>query len=96
MKKSVLSLVLLSFSFLFVGCSTKEPQIVFKPKVECFKFEKYVFSEQVDIEVPEYILNLAKVKSEELNGGIAFYESQIDRYIAWCKGQEEKAKEVNK
>lgn len=85
MKKSVLSLVLLSFSFLFVGCSTKEPQIVFKPKVECFKFEKYVFSKQVDIEAPEYILNLAKLKSEELNGGIAFYESQIDRFNNWCK-----------
>ena len=85
MKKSVLSLVLLSFSFLFVGCSSKEPQIVFKPMVECFKFEKYVFSEQVDIEAPEYILNLAKLKSEELNGGIAFYESQIDRFNSWCK-----------
>ena len=85
MKKSVLSLVLLSFSFLFVGCSNKEPQIVFKPKVECFEFEKYIFSEQVDIEVPEYVLELAKAKSEELNRGIAFYESQIDRFNSWCK-----------
>jgi len=84
MKKNALSLVLLSFSFLFIGCSTKEPQIVFKPKVECFKFEKYIFSEQVDIEAPEYVLELAKAKSEELNKGIAFYESQIDRNNKFC------------
>lgn len=84
MEKSVLSLVLLVFSFLFVGCTQKEPQIVFQPKAICFKLEKYTFSEPVDIDAPEYILELAKARSEELKGGIAFYESQIDRNNKLC------------
>lgn len=85
MKKSVLNLVLLGFSFLFIGCGTKEPQIVSQPKVECFNLEKYTFSEPVDIDAPEYVIKLVKARSEELKGGIAFYESQIDRFNSWCK-----------
>ncbi|MCG3657923.1 hypothetical protein [Aliarcobacter butzleri] len=93
MKKIVLSLVLLSFNLLFIGCATNEPQIIIRPKTVCFEFEKYKINDPLDIDAPEYDLGLANARSEELHDGIKFYESQIDRYTTYCKKQIEVEKE---
>ena len=54
MKRIVLSLVLLSFNLLFIGCATNDPQIIIRPKTVCFEFEKYKINDPLDIDAPEY------------------------------------------
>lgn len=88
--KKIQILLLLSFSLiLFIGCSTKEPPVIFENKMVCFDMQKVEQSEKVDIRVHKDDLDLFVARSNELQGNINFYESQIDRYSSECKKYEE-------
>lgn len=79
-------LLLLTFSFIFSGCVTKE-QIVFKDRLVCYEFQKVEQSEKVAIRVHKDDLALFNARVNEYDENIKFYETQIDRYILDCKGK---------
>lgn len=79
-------LLLLTFSFIFTGCTTKE-QIVFKDRLVCYEFQKVEQSEKVAIRVHKDDLGLFTARAGEYEENIKFYETQIDNYILDCKGK---------
>lgn len=79
-------LLLLTFSFIFTGCTTKE-QIVFKDRLVCYEFQKVEQSEKVAIRVHKDDLGLFAARLGEYEENIKFYETQIDNYILDCKGK---------
>lgn len=89
--KKIAILLLLSFNiFLFTGCSQNEPNIIFEPKLVCVEMSKSEQTQEVDIRVHKDDLVLFQARKQELEEKINFYESQVDRYSALCKEQENK------
>ena len=87
MKKEIL--LLLIFSFFIAGCSSKQPPIVFKPEVVCYKLEK-VEIKPLECNEAKEISNdktLFLSRCNELKSAMTFYENQIDRYNAFCEKQ---------
>ena len=77
-------LLLLTFSLLLTGCTTKE-QIVFKDRLVCYEFQKIEQSEKVAIRVHKDDLGIFAARAGEHEENIKFYETQIDNYILDCK-----------
>lgn len=83
MKKAIL--VLLLFSFAFIGCSQKEPTIVFKDKLVCIEQQKLDKKEPIQIRVHNDDLIVAKEYKEDIDKSLQFYEKQVDRNNNFCK-----------
>lgn len=80
------TVILLSFlfSFIFVGCADKEPQIVFKDKLVCVEQQTTPRVEETQIRVHNDDVNIALAYKESINSGFSFYESQVDRNNKLC------------
>lgn len=83
MKQKILAL--LSFSIFFVGCSQKEPPIVFQDKLVCVEQQKLDKKEPVKIRVHNDDLIVAKAYKEDMDSSLQFYEKQVDRNNELCK-----------
>ncbi|OCL99509.1 hypothetical protein AAX29_00550 [Aliarcobacter thereius] len=83
----IVILLLLIFSFIFSGCSNKQPAIVFKEKFTCYELEKVEISKEEQIRVYKKDKELFEARKNELKNVITFYESQIDRFNDFCKKQ---------
>ena len=97
MKKEIL--LLLIFSFFIVGCSSKQPAIVFKPEVVCYEHEKAeikplecneakeISNDKTQFVVDESDKEVFLSRCNELKSAMTFYENQIDRYNSFCEKQ---------
>ena len=97
MKKEIL--LLLIFSFFIAGCSSKQPPIVFKQEVVCYKLEKVeikplecneakeISNDKTQFIVDESDKEVFLSRCNELKSAMTFYENQIDRYNAFCEKQ---------
>ncbi|MBP6468770.1 MAG: hypothetical protein KA277_12285 [Fusobacteriaceae bacterium] len=83
MKKAVLLSLL--FSFIFVGCSNKEVQIVFKEKLVCVVQQKIERTQPVQIRVHNDDIEVAKAYKYAIDSNIEFYEKQVDRNNKFCE-----------
>jgi hypothetical protein len=77
-------LLSLVFSFIFVGCADKEPQIVFKDKFVCVEQQTIPRVEETQIRVYDEDVNIALAYKESINSGFSFYEGQVDRSNKLC------------
>ena len=84
MKKAIL--ISLLFSFIFVGCSSKEQQIVFKDKPVCLEQQKVERVQPVQMRVYKDDLEVAVAYKTAIDSNIEFYEKQVDRNNEFCKG----------
>ena len=83
MKKAILLSLL--FSFVFVGCSSKEPLIVFKDKLVCVEQSKIQRVEPTQIRVHHDDVSVAVAYKTAIDSNIEFYEKQVDRNNTFCK-----------
>ena len=83
MKKAILLLLL--FSFAFVGCSQKEPKVIFKEKMVCVEQEKIERVEPVKMRIHNDDINVAVAYKTAIDSNIEFYEKQVDRNNTFCK-----------
>ena len=83
MKKAILLSLL--FSFAFVGCSKKEPPIVFQDKLVCAEQKKLDKKEPIQIRVHNDDLNVAAAYKTAIDSNIEFYENQVDRNNKLCE-----------
>ena len=84
MKKAILLSLL--FSFIFVGCSSKEQQIVFKDKPVCLEQQKVERVQPVQMRVYKDDVDVAVAYKTSIESGFNFYEKQVDRNNLFCKG----------
>ena len=89
MKKEIL--LLLIFSFFIAGCSSKQPPIVFKPEVVCYKLEKVeikplecneakeISNDKTQFVVDESDKEVFLSRCNELKSAMTFYENQIEK-----------------
>lgn len=83
MKKAIL--VSLLFSFAFVGCSSKEPLIVWKDKLVCVEQSKIQRVEPTQIRVHNDDVDVAVAYKNAIDSSVEFYEKQVDRNNTFCK-----------
>ena len=83
MKKAILLSLL--FSFAFVGCSKKEPPIVFQDKLVCAEQKKLDKKEPIQIRVHNDDLIVARAYKNDMDSSLKFYEKQVDRNNTFCK-----------
>ena len=84
MKKAILLLLL--FSFIFIGCSQKEPKIIFQDKLVCIEQQKIERLEPTQIRVHKDDVDVAVAYKTSIESGFNFYEKQVDRNNLFCKG----------
>ena len=83
MKKAILLSLL--FSFAFVGCSKKEPPIVFQDKLVCAEQKKLDKKEPIQIRVHNDDLIVARAYKNDMDSSLEFYEKQVDRNNKLCE-----------
>lgn len=83
MKKAILLSLL--FSFIFVGCTPKEPQIIFKEKIVCVEQQKVERPQSIQIRVYKDDIPVAIAYKAAIDSSIEFYENQVDRNNTLCK-----------
>ena len=83
MKKAILLSLL--FSFAFVGCSKKEPPIVFQDKLVCVEQKKLDKKEPIQIRVHNDDLIVARAYKNDMDSSLEFYEKQVDRNNKLCE-----------
>ena len=83
MKKAILLSLL--FSFIFVGCSSKE-QIVFKEQIVCVEQQKIERVQATQMRVHKDDVDVAVAYKTAIDSNIDFYEKQVDRNNEFCKG----------
>ncbi len=83
MKKAILLSLL--FSFIFIGCSQKEPKIIFQDKLVCVEQQKIERLEPTQIRVHNDDLEVAVAYKTAIDSSIEFYENQVDRNNIFCK-----------
>ena len=84
MKKAILLSLL--FSFIFVGCSQKESQIVFKDKLVCVDQQKIERPQSTQMRVYKDDVDVAVAYKIAIDSSLSFYEKQVDRNNELCKG----------
>ena len=84
MKKAILLSLL--FSFIFIGCTQKEPQIIFKEKIVCVEQQKVDRVQPVQMRVHKEDIEVAVSYKAAIDSNIEFYEKQVDRNNSFCKG----------
>lgn len=84
MKKAILLSLL--FSFTFIGCSQKEPKIIFQDKLVCIEQQKIERLEPTQIRVHKDDVDVAVAYKTAIDSNIEFYEKQVDRNNEFCKG----------
>ena len=84
MKKAILLSLL--FSFIFIGCSQKEPKIIFQDKLVCVEQQKIERLEPTQIRVHKDDVDVAVAYKTAIDSNIEFYEKQVDRNNEFCKG----------
>ena len=84
MKKAILLSLL--FSFIFVGCSSKESQIVFKDKLVCVDQQKIERPQSTQMRVYKDDVDVAVAYKTAIDSSLSFYEKQVDRNNELCKG----------
>lgn len=83
--KKILVFLLLIFSFLFAGCSSKqEPVIVVKQELICFELKKLPKTNKVDVRVHKDDVEIFENRINELEEVIDIYEFQVDNYNDTC------------
>jgi hypothetical protein len=89
MKKAILLSLL--FSFIFFGCSQKEPPVVFKDKLVCTEQQKI---ERIDTQIRVFDddVEVAKAYKIAIDTNLDFYEKQVDRNNNLCKEKENESK----
>ena len=83
MKKAILLSLL--FSFAFIGCSKKEPQIVFKEKIVCVEQQKVERVQSTQMRIHKDDVDVAVAYKTAIDSNIEFYEKQVDRNNTFCK-----------
>lgn len=84
MKKAILLSLL--FSFIFVGCTQKEQQVVFKDKLVCINQQKVERPQSTKIRVHDDDADIAIAYSTAIDSSLSFYEKQVNRNNEFCKG----------
>ena len=84
MKKAILLSLL--FSFIFVGCSLKEQQIVFQDKPVCIEQQKVQRVQPTQMRIHKDDIDVAVAYKTAIDSNIEFYEKQVDRNNEFCKG----------
>lgn len=84
MKKAILLSLL--FSFIFIGCSQKEPKIIFQDKLVCIEQQKIERLGPTQIRVHKDDVDVAVAYKTAIDSNIEFYEKQVDRNNEFCKG----------
>ena len=84
MKKAILLSLL--FSFIFIGCSQKESQIVFKDKLVCVDQQKIERPQSTQMRVYRDDVDVAVAYKTAIDSSLSFYEKQVDRNNELCKG----------
>ena len=84
MKKAILLSLL--FSFIFIGCSQKEPKIIFQDELVCVEQQKIERLEPTQIRVHNDDIDIAVAYKTAVDSNIEFYEKQVDRNNEFCKG----------
>ena len=82
MKKAILLSLL--FSFIFIGCSSKE-QIVFKDKIVCVEQQKVERVQPTQMRIHKDDVDVAVAYKTAIDSNIEFYEKQVDRNNTFCK-----------
>ena len=83
MKKAILLSLL--FSFIFVGCSSKEQQIVFQDKPVCIDQQKIERVQATQMRIHKDDIDVAVAYKTAIDSNIEFYEKQVDRNNTFCK-----------
>ena len=83
MKKAIL--LSLFFSFIFIGCSQKEPKIIFQDKLVCVEQQKIERLEPTQIRVHNDDLEVVVAYKIAIDSSFNFYENQVDRNNIFCK-----------
>ena len=83
MKKAILLSLL--FSFIFIGCSQKEPKIIFQDKLVCIEQQKIERLDPTQIRVHKDDIDVAVAYKTAIDSNISFYEKQVDRNNTFCK-----------
>lgn len=83
MKKAILLSLL--FSFIFIGCSQKEPKIIFQNKLVCIEQQKIERLDPTQIRVHKDDIDVAVAYKTAIDSNISFYEKQVDRNNTFCK-----------
>lgn len=84
MKKAILLSLL--FSFIFIGCSSKEQQIVFQDKPVCIEQLKVERVQPTQMRIYKDDIDVAVAYKTAIDSNIDFYEKQVDRNNEFCKG----------
>lgn len=84
MKKAILLSLL--FSFIFVGCSSKEQQIVFQDKPVCIEQQKVQRVQPTQMRIHKDDIDVAVAYKTAIDSNINFYEKQVDRNNEFCRG----------
>ena len=84
MKKAILLSLL--FSFIFIGCSQKEPKIIFQDKLVCVEQQKIERLGPTQMRVHKNDFDVAVAYKTAIDSNIEFYEKQVDRNNEFCKG----------
>lgn len=84
MKKAILLSLL--FSFIFIGCSSKEQQIVFQDKPVCIEQLKVERVQPTQMRIHKDDIDVAVAYKTAIDSNIDFYEKQVDRNNEFCKG----------
>jgi uncharacterized protein YcfL len=87
MKKAILLSLL--FSFIFVGCTQKEQQIVFQDRAVCLEQQKVERVQPTQMRIHKDDVNVAIAYKTAIDSNIEFYEKQVDRNNEFCKGVKE-------
>ena len=83
MKKVILLSLL--FSFIFVGCSKKEPLIVWEDKFLCIEQKKIQRVEPTQIRIYKDDVDVAVAYKNAIDSNLEFYENQVDRNNKFCE-----------
>ena len=83
MKKAILLSLL--FSFIFIGCSQKEPKIIFQDKLVCVEQQKIERLGPTQMRVHKNDFDVAVAYKTAIDSNIEFYEKQVDRNNTFCK-----------
>lgn len=78
-------LLSLVFSFFLVGCSKKEPLIIWKDKFLCIEQKKIQRVEPTQIRVHNDDINVAVAYKTAIDSSLDFYENQVDRNNKFCE-----------
>ena len=79
------TLLSLLFSFIFIGCSQKEPKIIFQDKLVCIEQQKIERLEPTQIRVHKDDVDVAVAYKTSIESGFNFYEKQVDRNNKLCE-----------